>query len=415
MKWVIFLIIGPLIMPSLALADDFITSGYTEIGKRSTAEDYREEDTDDDYTYRKYHLKFKQKASDRLSYDISSFIYNKDYESKDSLDNISRIFKTRASYYITKLKEESLKLDVKLKYKEKRYDSAPGSEYDQMRAVPSLTFKQRDIYTINVSLGIDNFDYLEAGTKDQLKLFGKIGGKRYLLEKKLMLTSSYKIETTEQKKINRKRTKHNFKGGFDYILDLPWVYKITTRADWGQRDTKEEEGRDEDHDYEYWSYYTKTEHRINPKLKTDLKYQYFKKDYVTADLDNRGFYIRNRWDYEILGDKRHRFWLDLDAEHKDVDYPLKKGNDYKKETLEIKLNCKRRKNWKVSAGLQGNSYDFNNPNKDKKRYYAKLSGEKLFLEGDLILSLDFKYKYTDYEQKDDTQQEVVRVTFKYRF
>ena len=78
-----------------AKAGDFTLSGYTEIGKRSTAEDYEEEDTDDDYTYRNYHLKFGQKVSDRLSYDIGSFVYDKDYDAKDSLDNISRIFKKR--------------------------------------------------------------------------------------------------------------------------------------------------------------------------------------------------------------------------------------------------------------------------------------------------------------------------------
>ncbi|PIU42406.1 MAG: hypothetical protein COS99_00405, partial [Candidatus Omnitrophica bacterium CG07_land_8_20_14_0_80_42_15] len=125
-RW-LFLIVGLLVLPSLARADlaadrysgalakeeaegasasaekdNFVISGYTEIGEKSTAEDYEEEDTDDDYTYRNYHLKFGQKVSDRLSYDIGSFIYDKDYDTKDSLDNISRIFKTNWSYYIRK-------------------------------------------------------------------------------------------------------------------------------------------------------------------------------------------------------------------------------------------------------------------------------------------------------------------------
>ena len=90
-----------------------------------------------------------------------------------------------------------------------------------------------------------------------------------------MLTSSYKIEQLEKKNIDRERTKHEVLGGFDYVFDLPWLYKITTRAGWGERDTKEEEERDEDFDYEYWRYYTNTEHRINLKLKTDLRYRKF--------------------------------------------------------------------------------------------------------------------------------------------
>jgi len=411
----LFLIIGFLVLPSLARADDFVLSGYTEVGKRSTSEDYEEEDTDDDYAYQNYHLKLEQEVSDRLSYDISSFIYKKDYKSRDSLDNISRLFKTNWSYYLRKLKEETLELGFKLKYKEKRYKNTPSSEYDQISAAPTLTFKKKDLYTVDLTAGIDNYDYLAPGEKDQLKIFSSLGGDRYFLGKKLMLTSAYKIETLEQKITNRKRTKHEVMGGFDYLFDLPWLYKITTRAGWGQRDTKEDEARDEDYDYEYWSYYTKTEHRINPKLKTDLKYQYFKKDYISADLDHGGFYIQNSWDYEILDDEKQRIGFDFGVEHKDVKYELKSGNDYQKETVEVKFSYKRKKNWQTSAGLEQNFYDFDDSSNDKKRTYVKLSGEKLFLEGDLVLYLDLKYRYTDYEQKDDKEQEAVRLAFKYKF
>jgi hypothetical protein len=40
MRKQLFVIIGFLILSSLAQADDFVLSGYTEVGKRSTAEDY---------------------------------------------------------------------------------------------------------------------------------------------------------------------------------------------------------------------------------------------------------------------------------------------------------------------------------------------------------------------------------------
>ncbi len=411
----LFLIIGFLVLPSFARADDFVLSGYTEVGQRSTAEDYEEEDTDNDYTYRNYHLRFEEKVSDRLSYDIGSFVYDKDYESKDSLDNIARIFKTRWSYYPGKLAGESLRLDFRLKYKEKRYDNKPGNDYNQFRVVPSLTFERKDLYTVNLAAGIDDFNYLEAGEKDQDKIFGRVGGKRYFLGKKLRLISSYQLEAGERKKRNRERTQQNLRGGFNYIFDFPWVYKITARVSWGERDTKEEDERDEDYDYEYWRYYARTEHRITPRLKTNLKYQYFQKDYVSADLDHRGFYIRNGWNYEVLDDEKQRVRIALDVEHKDVGYNLKTGNDYRKETAEVKVTYRRKKSWKASASLRGNFYGYNDSGKDKKRYYVKLSGEKLFLEGALSLSLDLKYRYTDYDKKNDLEQGAMRVAFKYKF
>ncbi len=40
MKGMHFLIMGFLLLPSLARADNFALSGYTEVGERSTAEDY---------------------------------------------------------------------------------------------------------------------------------------------------------------------------------------------------------------------------------------------------------------------------------------------------------------------------------------------------------------------------------------
>ncbi|MBU4346062.1 MAG: hypothetical protein KKH29_01880 [Candidatus Omnitrophica bacterium] len=131
-------------------------------------------------------------------------------------------------------KEESLELDVRLNYKEKRYDNTPRSEYDQIRLAPTLTFKKKNLYTIDLTAGLDDYNYLVEGVKDQLKIFGKIGANRYFLGKKLMLTSAYKIETLEQKITNRKRTKQEVAGGLDYLFDLPWLYKITTRAGRGE-------------------------------------------------------------------------------------------------------------------------------------------------------------------------------------
>ncbi|MCK4422855.1 MAG: hypothetical protein KAV18_02145, partial [Candidatus Omnitrophica bacterium] len=319
------------------------------------------------------------------------------------------------SYYLRKHKEESLKLDLKLNWKEKRFKNTPASGYDQVKIAPTLRFKKKDLYAVNLSAGLDNFNYLDADQKDQFKIFSKIGGQRYFLGKKLKLTSSAKIEQLEQEKINRERTKHNLMSGFNYIFDLPWLYKITARANWGERDTKEEEERDQDSDYEYQRYYTKTEHKINPGLKTNLKYQFFKKDYAAIDLDHRGFYIRNNWDYEILNDQAQRAWLDFKVEHKDVSYALKSNNDYQKETFKIKANYKRRKDWKVSASLQESFYNFNDSSKDKNRYYTTLSGEKLFLDGDLVMSIDFKHRYTENKQDNDTNEESVRVSFKYNF
>lgn len=414
-KLLFFLTVCILLLPSLSLASDFTLSGYLEAGERSQSEDFEEEDEDRAYTYQNYQLRLKQRVSDRFNYTISSLIYDKDYRSIDSLDNVSKIFDLKGSYYLNKQKQESLKLDIRLKYREKRYRDTPSSEYDQIMFSPRLTYNKKDSYRIDLSAGVNNYDYISIGGNDQLKFFSKLGAKGYLLDKKLMLTSSYRLETTVQKRADKRKDKDEFMFGFDYISDIPFIYKITARAKLGQRDTKGDDERDDDFDYEYMQFYVKTTHRINPEIKTDLKYQYFEKDYLTADLDHSGFYVRNSWRWKMLSDETEELYFNFTAKHKDVDYALKSDSDYKKETLGIKGTYRRKKNWKTSASLEGNFYDYRDSTKDKSRYYTKLSFEKLFPEHNLRLSLDFKYKYTDNKQAGDIQEESVRLAFRYKF
>jgi len=418
-----------MLFPSLTLANDFTPlerkphqnlltgftlNGYFETGRKSQAEDFEEEDEDREYTYQNYHLRLEHKFSDRLLYEVGSFIYDKDYRSHDPLDNISKIFNTRGIYYLRKQRQEFLKLDIKLKYREKRYRNTPSSEYDQLMFSPELTY-DKDSYEINLSTGINNYDYIISEGNDQLKFFSGLGAKRYLLEKKLMFTSSYKFEITTHKRADRRKNKDDFVFGFDYIFDIPVMYKITARAKLGQRDTKDDDERDEDFDYKYREFYIKTEHRINPKVRTDLKYQYFKKDYLTTELDHSGFYIQNSWRYNILDDDTQGLYFNFIARHKDVNYTIKTGSGYKKETLDIKGTYRKKKNYETSVSLERDFYNYRDSSNDRNRYSAILSFEKLFPEKDLSLSMNFKYRYTDNKQANDTEDESVRVAFEYKF
>lgn len=93
----------------------------------------------------------------------------------------------------------------------------------------------------------------------------------------------------------------------------------------------------------------KTDHRIGDTVKTNIKYQYFEKDYDTASFDHKGFFVRNGWDFEALDSKVHRAWWGIDLEHKQVEYNLLPDREYTKETVEIKGNCKRKENYKGST------------------------------------------------------------------
>lgn len=172
---ILLLLLASLVfLPSLSSADNSALSGYFEAGRKSQSEDFEEEEEDREYTYHNYHLRFRNEPSDRTSYALSSFIYDKDYRSEDRLDNTSKILDTRGSYYINKIKNEYLRLDIKLKYREKRYRESPSSEYDQIMFSPGLIYNRKDYYSINLSAGVNNYDYLFSENNDQLKFFFRI-------------------------------------------------------------------------------------------------------------------------------------------------------------------------------------------------------------------------------------------------
>ncbi|MFH1287367.1 MAG: ribosome small subunit-dependent GTPase A [bacterium] len=390
-------------------------SGYVETGKRSAADDYEEADNDADYTYSNYQVKFKQDLSERFSYDLSLFTYRKDYDNSDDMDNKSRIFKQNWFYYIVKQKEKSLQFDVKIRYKKKDYYDSMEKEFSQFAISPSLKLKKEGLYVLNFLTGFNKYDYTTADQNDQRKYSAKLDGYRYFLKKRLMLSGYYGIEHLDHKQTDRDRTKHNLMSGIDYVFEHPYIYKIGTKVKWGKRDTKDDDEHDEDSDYEYWQYNVKTVHKLNDKLKTDLKYEYFKKDYNVIDLDRRGFYIANGYDYEILNDNARRSWLNFDVGRKDTKYNEKTGNDYKKTIANIQLNYNRKRNWKTSFGIESSFYKYDDAGNDKKRYYTKLSGEKLLLNGNLTVNVDIKYRVTVYGQKADDEQEAVRGGMSYEF
>lgn len=433
LKQFIALLICSLLFPSSTLAGNFTPlekssngaspnfltglslSGYFETGERSQAEDFEEEEDDREYSYQKYHLKLEHKLSGRFNYRLGSFIYDKDYKSTDSLDNTSRIFKAGGSYYLFKQKQKSLKLDIELKYKEKRYEDSPSDEYDQVMLLPALSYNKKSSYSIKLSTGVNSYDYLSTGGNDQLRFFSKLGAKKYLLQKKLVIAASYKFDTATRKRADKRKNKNDFMLGFDYIFAIPFIHKITARAGIGQRDTKDDDERDEDFDYRYVRFYIKTEHRLNPKIKSIYRYQYFKKDYLTADLDHSGFYISSKFRYKMLADETRELYFNFNTKHKEVDYDLKSGSDYDKETLEIKGTYRKKKDWKTSVSLQGSFYDFKGSARDRNRYYVRFYFNKLFPSKDIVLSLSSKYKYTDNREANDTEEKSLRLAFTYKF
>jgi hypothetical protein len=340
---------------------------------------------------------------------------DKDYTKKDSLDNTSRVISAKGSHVLRKGEGGNLKVDVNLRYREKRYRDSPSDEYDQLVFSPKITHTRKEVYDIYLSSGINNYDYINRGEKDQNNIFVKVGSRRYLHSKKLVLQSSYRFEAVTRRKEARKKNKHDLMFGGYYIPDLPQVKKVTFSAKIGQGDTKDIEERDDDLDYRFQRFLIRSEHGMHPRLKATFVYEYFGKDYFESDLDHSGFRIATTWRQGLVADEVRELYLVLSAYHKEVNYPMKKEREYRKEGLEIGGVLRRKRHWKSSLSVRGDFYDYRDSARDRNRYYALVTLQKYFFGRSLRLSLSVKYKYTDNRHSNNTEEKSGRLAFRHTF
>jgi hypothetical protein len=402
------------LIPAPGRSSDFVLSGFVEAGSWFTTQDY-EEDLDEDFSYQYYHLKFEEKLSTKSKYSLSSFLYNKNYDSLDSLDNLSRTLNLLWSYDAGKSGAKTFGLDLALGYRGKRYQDNKASDYDKVYILPSAVFVLKDNLKLDFSLGVENFNYLAGKNKDEFKFLGRIGCERFFEKKQLRLGLGYKLENLSKSQPGRKKSKQDVSIGAVLNPKTFFLSGLALKITFGQRDTKDEEDRDQDYDYCYRSFLIRTKHKLKEKLSTDFEGEYFKKTYTSARLGYHFYRIANSWDYQILDNQRHRVSLEIGLEHKNVDYLGGQRSDYRKETFKTKLNFQTKKDWKLGVGAEENFYIYETPDKDKNRTYFVFSLEKSFLERRFLLQADFKVRFTDYKYQNDQEQKAARLGFEYRF
>ncbi|OGR97181.1 MAG: hypothetical protein A2902_03600 [Elusimicrobia bacterium RIFCSPLOWO2_01_FULL_64_13] len=396
-------------------AASYELGGFYEAGKRSTADDYSEEDDDDLYSYDTSHLKIGYEPFDLHDFGFSSFVTRKNYDLKNELDNVSRLYSGHWTGFLKKEKDTSLRARFRARYRQKRFGDNPAGEYDQAAGSAGLDYKSPEGHSLGMSAGADNYNYLAGSSRDQLKFFGEAEAKAVLLEKKLELESGYKVSTARERRLDRKRTQQEVSGGMDALFGHFLISRLRLRGAWGQRDTKDGEERDEDRDFEFWRAYARTDHPFLPWMGTHFKLELFKKDYVDFDLDHSGFEFENGWDWRLFSDGSRSFTVELDGRFKELEYDLAPARNYRKKTLESRIAYRRKRSWKASAGVEGSFYDYSNPANDKTRAYVLLSGEKSFLDGKFSGSLDLKFRFTDNKFKEDDKQQAARVSVNRKF
>lgn len=395
------LIIGTLwiiLLPGMALAEDLTFSGYAETGARATDESEYDLELNDNYVYHNYHAKVAQSLSEKFGYDVGSFLYKKNYEELNFLNNDSRVLNTGIFYWFG----SALKLDLDMKYRRKRYEDNTAGDYDQVMVAPGITWKMADKSSVGVTAGINNYNYINR--EDETKRFIRVRGTKYLLEDKLTLSGGIRLEQMDERHQDRYRTQNKADLGLKYKVDMSWIESVSLKAEKGRGDTKDEDN-DLDLDYRYWQGSVKTWHTLTGEIKTDLGYEYMKKDYLLANNDFQEFSISNGWNYE---------WLSLDLKHKEVAYFDRVNSNYRRETLGVGARYAKRMDWNARAGVEGNYYRYENGVNDKDRYYMTAGGEKV-LTSQVRLGVELKWRVTDNRNSADKKDAGVRVTGEWKY
>lgn len=279
-----------------------------------------------------------------------------------------------------------------------------------------LAFKEKDTWSLALSTGVNDYHYPEAQDKDQLKRIGKIEVTRFIVPGTLETIASYRREESDRIQAGKDTSKEISLSGFNYKTSIPYIKVVSFRIEDGERDTKDEEERDEDLDYSYEKWYITTQSQISSRFNSNTKYQQWRKDYLTQDLDHEGFYITSNSRYELIDTDVMRVYINLDLEHKEMDYTINDLLSYDKDSLETKATYHQKKSWKYSLGTRIENYDYpTDPSRNRDTYYTKMSLEKEFNGGDSTLSIDLKYKFKDFDEDSDTEQDSIRLTFEQRF
>jgi hypothetical protein len=393
-------------------AKDFSLSGYVDTGKQYSFEDNEDLILDDNYKYTTCNLKLEQKVSPSLDYYISSFLYSKNYQSKNIYDNKARVVTTSLSYDKNKL----YKIVFNIKYKEKSMLNNPSDTYKQIKLDTRISRDVKNEYSLKFTGGVNNFDYINISSGNVFNVLGKIDADKYFKSEDITLGGTYKIESSDKKFMNKKQVKQEMKGLFDYKLNKDYFYKFTSKFEYGTRDTKDDdEDVDYDLDYTYRTYTLKTYHNINDDIKTNIKYENMKKDYMNLDLDYNKYTIGNNWSYDIVNSDIRRLWLNLQGEYKSMKYKEAIKNDYNKKQFECDINYKIRDNYKLYSSFEDNIYRNENIYNNKTIYNYVIGIEKYLLNKDLTLGLECKYKYIAYENRNNIGQNGVKLSFDWKF
>ena len=396
-------------------------SGFFEAGNRSTIEAIEAENTLA-YDYAKYCLRYDYPIRKPLNLTLVYNSYTKKYEDRRDLNNDTISIKNYWDYSLFTRKDSSLKLDVDLGWREKRYKEKDIYTNSQWLLKLKSTYKIKDLWSLSGEMGYKDYDYFLTAGKDRIEFSEKVEGKRYFYNSRLQFLALLNFRQTD---FDSKPDTNQFiyRLGVEVRPEFSFLSEMAGRIEEGKKYTDEdidedieEEEQEGDYYFRYCRWWWKTEHPVSARMYTVLKYTDYNKDYTTPDYDYRWYEIENRWRYLFLENAMKRLSFTFSYLHRETDYSQMKISSYDKDSVEMLAQYSWRNNWKALLNFGVSFYNYIiGRERDKKTYSLGIQFEKEVIARKLALAAEYKWKLKDYELKPDVTQNAGRVSIGYKF
>ncbi len=398
---------------SLSFAQTLTFLGETELGQRSVSEE--SDAQEDDLYLSKYSVGVDFKPTEKFRAEAKTAYWEKDYKTFNDLDNITRVYGVTSSYLLFRKESQALLFRFRANRREKRYPKQTALNFNQLTFQPTFLLEKRNDYSLSFGMGWNEYQYLTQGGKDQTVFYQETKVKKTLLEERLDLKSSYRVEVHEFERAGREKLKQEIEAGGTVQLYLLWLDSLGASGSFGKRDSKEIEGRDEDEDFSFWEYRLKSEHSLRDDLIGRLQFSSFENDFRTNRFDSNGWEVKSDFDYLWKEDPSFKWRFDFEGRYKNVGYPSNSNDDYCRVAAKLGSSYLKKRDWKAALGYETNFYRFNLNSQDRNRHLFFIEGGKWFREEEFYCALLVDYRFTDYFSESDLHSASATFSFRYRF
>lgn len=394
---------------------DSIKTYYTT-GERSQTDEIEERDLSGSYSFYKYGTTVKLRSFKNIYCRLSYTGYEKDFDTaRDNLDNRTDIYNAYISTPIHKTDTSRLELNADYRLRTKRYENSPSQEYDQNNIKGALGIEIDKNYSLDLTGGIKDYDYINDSGSDVFKTFFKIAPG--IKNEAVSVSGYYKRDWVDRSNDKKDYSEDSVSVRASLKFDTDLLYKLKGHFGYGRNDTRDsDEDREDTLRFEYSLWDIRSQHRLNKTIDTQFAYGQKHREYLTSINSYDNWFIRNKTRLNLF--KKESFKLDLllGGEHKESDFYENEGLSYDKNSLSGGFNILQRANWSFKPGFVFTKYKYPPAStNNQKSYKLNLACKKYLGSTDTALELSSWYKWKDYKYKADIEQWSIKLSYEIKF